>query len=104
MRRWPHSGPRSSCAPTTRSRTAISVACCWRKNNVAEALKHLQEAVRLDPANPRSLLGFAEALAARGDYDVAVEMLERAMKLPLSEDLAKEIFARRAEYLKLRKG
>ena len=69
----------------------------------SEAIKHLQEAVRLDPANPRSLLGLAEALAARGAYDVAVEMLERAMKLALTEDLATEIFARRAEYVKLRK-
>ena len=51
-----------------------------------------------------SLLGLAEALAARGAYDVAVEMLERAMKLALTEDLAKEIFAKRAEFLKLRKG
>jgi tetratricopeptide (TPR) repeat protein len=74
------------------------------QNNVGEALKHLQEAVRLDPANPRSLLGLAEALAARGAYDVAVEMLERAMKLALTEDLAKEIFAKRAAFLKLRKG
>jgi tetratricopeptide (TPR) repeat protein len=74
------------------------------QNQVGEALKHLQEAVRLDPANPRSLLGLAEALAARGAYDVAVEMLERAMKLALTEELAKEIFAKRVEFLKLRKG
>ena len=74
------------------------------QNNVGEALQHLQEAVRLDPANPRSLLGLAEALAARGAYDVAVEMLERAMKLALTEELAKEIFAKRAAFLKLRKG
>jgi Flp pilus assembly protein TadD len=74
------------------------------QNNVGEALKHLQEAVRLDPANPRSLLGLAEALAARGAYDVAVEMLERAMKLALTEELAKEILAKRAEFVKLRKG
>ena len=67
----------------------------------AEAMKHLQEAVRLDPSNPRSLLGLAEALAARGDYRVAVETLDRARKLSLGEDLAKEIFARRASYLKL---
>jgi cytochrome c-type biogenesis protein CcmH/NrfG len=73
-------------------------------NQVGEALKHLQEAVRLDPANPRSLLGLAEALAARGAYDVTVEMLERAMKLALTEELAKEIFAKRVEFLKLRKG
>ena len=34
------------------------------QGETAEALTHLQEAVRLDPANPRSLLGLAEALRA----------------------------------------
>ena len=63
-------------------------------------MKHLQEAVRLDPANPRSLLGLAEAFAASGDYEQAIDAIERARKLPLSEDLAKEIFARRAEFWK----
>jgi Flp pilus assembly protein TadD len=74
------------------------------QGNQAEAMKHLQEAVRLDPSNPRSLLGLAEALAARGDHDIAIETLDRARQLPLTEDLAKEIFARRAAYLKLRKN
>jgi Flp pilus assembly protein TadD len=73
------------------------------QSQVGEALKHLQEAVRLDPSNPRSLLGLAEALAARSAYDLAIEMLERATKLSLTEELAKEIFAKRAAYLKLRK-
>lgn len=73
------------------------------QGNQAEALKHLQEAVRLDPANPRSLLGLAEAHAAGGNYDRAIETIEQARRLPLSEELAKEIFARRAEYLKSRK-
>jgi Flp pilus assembly protein TadD/mono/diheme cytochrome c family protein len=68
-----------------------------------EALTHLQEAVRLDPSNPRSLLGLAEAYAARENYDLAIETIDRARTLPLSEDLAREIFARRAAYLKLRK-
>jgi Flp pilus assembly protein TadD len=70
------------------------------KGDVAEALKHFQEAVRIEPNNPNNLLGLAEALAQRGAYDLAVDMLERAMKLPLSEQLAREIFAKRAEYLK----
>ena len=74
------------------------------QNQVEEALTHLQEAVRLDPANPTSLLGLAEAQAARANYDAAIELLERALKLPLNEDLAKAIFARRAAYLKQRKG
>lgn len=70
------------------------------KGDVADALAHFQEAVRLDPNNPQNLLGLSEALAQRGAYDVAIQTLERAMKLPLSENLAREIFARRAEYLK----
>jgi len=59
--------------------------------------------VRLDPSNPTSLLGLAEALAAGGDYAAAVETLDRARTLSLTEELAKEVFARRAAYLKLRK-
>ena len=74
------------------------------QGNQVEAMTHLQEAVRLDPSNPRSLLGLAEALAARGDHEIAIETLDRARKLPLTEDLAKEIFARRAAYLKLRQN
>jgi Flp pilus assembly protein TadD/mono/diheme cytochrome c family protein len=70
------------------------------KGDVAEASKHLEEAVRLEPNNPNNLLGLAEAHAQRGAYDQAVALLERAMKLPLSENLAREIFAKRAEYLK----
>ena len=70
------------------------------KGNTAEALKEFQEAVRLDPKNPQNLLGLAETLAARGDYDRAIEAIERTIKLPLSEPLAKEVFAKRAEYLK----
>ena len=73
------------------------------QGNQAEAMKHLQEAVRLEPSNPTSLLGLAEALAAGGDYAAAVDTLDSARKLSLSEELAKEIFARRAAYLKLRK-
>jgi len=72
------------------------------KGDVPEALKHFQEAVRLDPNNPQSLLGLSEALAERGAFDLAIEMLERAMKLPLSEGLAKEVFSKRADYIKRR--
>jgi Flp pilus assembly protein TadD len=68
--------------------------------SVADALREFQEAVRLDPNNPQNLLGLSEALAARGDYDRAIETIERAIKLPLSEALAREVFAKRAEYLK----
>jgi Flp pilus assembly protein TadD len=68
--------------------------------SVADALREFQEAVRLDPNNPQNLLGLSEAFAARGDYDRAIETIERAIKLPLSEALAREVFAKRAEYLK----
>ena len=70
------------------------------KGEVAESIKHFQEAVRLEPNNPQNLLGYSEALAQRGAFDLAIEMLDRAMKLPLSENLAREISAKRAEYLK----
>jgi Flp pilus assembly protein TadD len=70
------------------------------KGEQGEALKHLQESVRLEPNNPQNLLGLSEALALRGAYDLAIETIERAMKLPLNEQLAREIFAKRAEYLK----
>jgi Flp pilus assembly protein TadD len=70
------------------------------KGDVAGSLKHFEEAVRLEPNNPNNLLGLSEAFAARGAFDQAIETVERAMKLPLSESLAKEIFAKRAEYLK----
>ena len=74
------------------------------KGEVGEALKHLQEAVRLEPNNPQNLLGLSEALAQRGAFDLAIETIERAMKLPLSESLAKEIVAKRAAYLRSRKA
>ncbi len=74
------------------------------KGDVGEALKHLQEAVRLEPNNPQNLLGLSEALAQRGAFDLAIETIERAMKLPLSESLAKEIVAKRAAYLRSRKA
>jgi Flp pilus assembly protein TadD len=70
------------------------------KGDLAGSLEHFQKAVRLEPNNPHNLLGLSEALAARGAYDLAIETVERAMKLPLSESLAQEIFVKRAEYLK----
>lgn len=70
------------------------------RGDAAGAMTHLQEAVRLDGNNPQNLLGLAEALAARGAFDQAVAALERAMKLPLSETLAREVFAKRAEFMK----
>ena len=67
-----------------------------------DALTHLQQAVRLDPANPQALFGLAEAYAAVGSFDLAIETIERAIKLPMPEALATRVIARRDEYLKRR--
>jgi len=64
------------------------------------ALTHLLEAVRLDAANPHALFGLAEASAAAGSYADALDALERAIKLPMPEALAKQVLARREQYLR----
>lgn len=71
--------------------------------DVAGSLTHFQEAVKLEPLNPQNLLGLSEALALRGAIDQAIETIERAIKLPLPETLAKEVLAKRAMYRKMRK-
>ena len=63
-------------------------------------MNHLQEAVRLDGTNAQALFGLAEAYAAVGSYTEAVDALERAIKLPMPEALAKQVLARREEYLR----
>ena len=68
--------------------------------DVPQALKHFQEAVRLDPRNPQSLLGLSEALAQRGAFDLAIEMLDRALRLPLTEVLGAEVRAKRELYVR----
>jgi Flp pilus assembly protein TadD len=73
------------------------------QGNIAEALTHLQQAEKLDPKNVPTLLGLADAYASRGAFDLAIDMLDRAMQLPLGEQLAKEVFAKRAAILKLKK-
>jgi Flp pilus assembly protein TadD len=73
------------------------------KGDLGAALTQLQEAVRLEPANPQNLLGLSEALAQQGSWELAIETIERAMKLPLSESLAREIAAKRAAFRQNRK-
>ena len=68
--------------------------------DLPEALKEFQEAVRIDPNNPQNLLGLSEALAQRASFDQAIEMLDRALKLPLNDALGAEIRAKRALYVK----
>lgn len=70
------------------------------KGDVGGALGEYQEAVRIDPNNPQNLLGLSECYAARGAFDLALDAIDRATKLPLTEELAREIFAKRADYLK----
>ena len=69
------------------------------QGKTGDALTHLQQAVRLDAANPQALFGLAEAYAAIGSYDLAIEAVDRAIKLPMPQALATRVVARRAEYL-----
>jgi len=70
------------------------------KGDVSEALKHFREAVRLDPDNPQSLLGLSEGLAQRGAFDLAIEILDRALRLPLNDAMKAEIRAKRELYVR----
>jgi Flp pilus assembly protein TadD len=72
------------------------------QGKTGDALKHLQEAVRLDAANPQALFGLAEAYALSGSIDLAIETIDRAIKLPMPEALATRVVARREEYLRRR--
>ena len=67
---------------------------------VEQALTELQQAVKQDPNNPQNLLGLSEALAQRGDFAAAVDALDRAAKLPLTEALGAEIRAKRELYVR----
>lgn len=72
------------------------------QGKTGDALKHLQEAVRLDAVNPQALFGLAEAYAAIGSFDLAIETIDRAIKLPMPEALATRVVAKRDEYVKRR--
>lgn len=72
------------------------------QGKTGDALKHLQEAVRLDAANPQALVGLAEAYAATGSFDLAMETIDRAIKLPMPEALATRVLAKRAEFARRR--
>jgi Tfp pilus assembly protein PilF len=72
------------------------------QGKTGDALKHLQEAVRLDAANPQAMFGLAEAYAAVGSFDLAIETIDKAIKLPMPEALATRVIAKRAEYVQRR--
>ena len=69
------------------------------QGKTGDALTHLQRAVRLDGANPQALFGLAEAYAAIGSYDLAIEAVDRAIRLPMPPALAKQVLTRREAYL-----
>lgn len=70
------------------------------QGNVRDALVQFNEAVRLDPQNAQAWFNLAEAHAAREDWTAALDALDHAARLPVSEALAAEIRARRALYQK----
>jgi thioredoxin-like negative regulator of GroEL len=70
----------------------------------AEAIAHLEQAEQLDPRNVPTLLGLADAYAGQEEFDRALEMLDRASRLPLTPEAANEIRARRQLLLKRRRG
>jgi tetratricopeptide (TPR) repeat protein len=69
------------------------------QGKTGDALRHLQQAVRLDDTNPQALFGLAQAYAAVGSFDLAVETIDRAIKQPMPEALATQVLAQRARYL-----
>lgn len=70
---------RPDLAPDVRSLTLVVRS--WslaRIENAAAALPDLEEAVRLDPANPITVGALAEALASLGRYDEALDRARQA--------------------------
>jgi len=70
------------------------------QGKTGDALTHLQKAVGLDATNPQALFGLAEAYAASGSIDLAIETIDRAIKLPMPEALATQVVAKREDYLR----
>lgn len=63
-----------------------------------EALFRFRQADRMDPDNPRILNNLAVALEASGDYEAALEVYQRAVRLgPSNRDLTRN-YARFAEF------
>jgi Flp pilus assembly protein TadD len=69
------------------------------QGHAGDALKHLQEAEKLEPRNVFTLIGLADAYAGRGAFDLAIEMLDRAARLPVTPEAANEIRAKREKLL-----
>ena len=74
------------------------------QGKVGEAVAHLEQADKLDPRNVPTLLGLADAYAGREEIDRALEMLDRAARLPLTPEAANEIRVKRKLLLTRRPG
>jgi Tfp pilus assembly protein PilF len=70
------------------------------QGKTGEAIAHLEQAERLDPNNVPTLLGLADAYAGREEFDRAIQMIDRASRLPLTPEAASELRAKREAYLK----
>ncbi len=75
-------------------------AVVLQQGRVAEAVKHLEDAVRLDPTNLQGLNTLSSAYAASGRFDRAVDLAEAALRLAPPGPLADEIRGRREAYLR----
>ena len=62
-------------------------------------LNHLEQAVRLDPANLSAFFNLSEAYVATGAFDRAIDALDRALRLSPAEPLATQLRQRRQQLL-----
>jgi protein O-GlcNAc transferase len=59
-----------------------------------EALEQYHALVDLDSSSAEALAGWGQSLAAKGDHKGAIEILERATRLPSADDLVWTALAR----------
>ncbi len=62
-----------------------------QQNKTDAALEHFRSAVVLDPTDARSLVQIGDILAARGDYDVAIQAYSEAAGLEPNPDVDRKI-------------
>ena len=63
------------------SRLFKEAAEAWRRQDYPQTISLLEQASRLDPANPRVLLDLGRAYGLRYDYPSAERCLERAVRI-----------------------
>jgi tetratricopeptide (TPR) repeat protein len=69
------------------------------QGQTAEALEHIEQAVRLDPANLSALFNLSEAYMGTGALDRAIDALDRALRLAPPEPLATQLRQRRQQLI-----